>query len=246
MPGLNLRGTFEDRPIHVALIGCGGSGSEVFDGLIKIHNGLVALGRERGLQVTAYDPDSVSESNIVRQRFWPSDVGQNKATILIHRANMLFGTDWEAYEEAFDGKRSDFDIIISCVDSLSSRKNIYLANKDKPSECLWMDLGNDDSSGQVVIGHLGTPNEAARIENVVDRYPEILTGKEPPDRDSCSAAESLLKQDLFVNECLASYAMNMFWKLLRTAELNVNGGMIDLFYFDSKPLEQKCATKDAH
>lgn len=68
LPDLFLR---QDRPLTVTLVGCGGNGSEFLDGLIKIHQGLIALGAV-GLDVTAFDDDVVSSSNIVRQRFWPN------------------------------------------------------------------------------------------------------------------------------------------------------------------------------
>ncbi len=42
-----------------------------------------------GLEVTLMDGDTVSETNCVRQPFSWSDVGQNKATILINRINLF-------------------------------------------------------------------------------------------------------------------------------------------------------------
>ena len=40
------------------------------------------------------DADTVSETNCVRQPFSASDVGQNKATVLVNRINMFWGTKW--------------------------------------------------------------------------------------------------------------------------------------------------------
>ena len=64
--------------VSVALVGCGGVGSQVLTGLARLHKALVSLGHPGGLHVTAFDPDTVSESNVGRQLFSPADVGINK------------------------------------------------------------------------------------------------------------------------------------------------------------------------
>ena len=38
------------------------------------------------------DADTVSDTNCVRQPFSWSDIGQNKATVLINRINLFWGT----------------------------------------------------------------------------------------------------------------------------------------------------------
>jgi hypothetical protein len=53
-----------------------------------------------GLQVSIMDADTVSETNCVRQPFSTSDIGLNKATVLVNRINMFWGTKWLA-EPAF-------------------------------------------------------------------------------------------------------------------------------------------------
>ena len=49
--------------------------------------------------MTAFDPDEISESNIVRQRFYPAEIGQNKAVTAIQRMNVYLGTDWDAHPD---------------------------------------------------------------------------------------------------------------------------------------------------
>ena len=48
------------------------------------------------------DGDMVSETNCVRQPFSWSDVGQNKAIVLINRINLFWGTHWRAEPMCFD------------------------------------------------------------------------------------------------------------------------------------------------
>ena len=178
--------------VNVVLVGAGGNGSEVFDGLIKLHNALLCLGHEGGLKVTIIDPDLVSESNVIRQKFLPYEVGQSKAISLAHKANILFGTQWEALDELFplsggNGFGCKPDLIISCVDNYKARKSIYEYANRLSQQTLWMDLGNTNSSGQVVMGHIGGRGSQSKIRNVVDLFPEILTAKDKENKASCSS-----------------------------------------------------------
>src|ERR1039457_5234490 len=86
----------------VVLIGCGGTGSQVLSGLARLHLSLIALGHP-GLDVHAYDPDTVSNSNVGRQLFAQSDVGLNKASVLVNRLNMYYGLSWKATPSKFKG-----------------------------------------------------------------------------------------------------------------------------------------------
>ena len=87
--------TLLERPVTVWLLGAGGTGSELLDGLARLHAALLALGHPGGLQVTVWDGDLVSTANLGRQRFWPVDVGHPKATVLVQRLNLFAGLAWE-------------------------------------------------------------------------------------------------------------------------------------------------------
>ena len=104
--------------VRVALVGCGGSGSQMLTALARLHVSLVALGHPGGLQVTTFDPDRVSESNVGRQLFAPADVGQFKSTVLTARLNLFYGLAWRAETERFPDDASNmWDIVIGCVDT---------------------------------------------------------------------------------------------------------------------------------
>jgi hypothetical protein len=61
--------------------------------------------RPCGPGVTRWDDaDVVSETNCIRQPFSLSDIGQNKATVLINRLNMFWGTNWSAIPNHFHAK----------------------------------------------------------------------------------------------------------------------------------------------
>ncbi len=84
------------RPIRVLVVGAGGTGGAILMGLPYLDQAMRVWGHPYGLQVCMMDEDTVSETNCVRQPFLTSDIGQNKATVLINRINMFWGTKWSA------------------------------------------------------------------------------------------------------------------------------------------------------
>lgn len=223
------------REINIALVGCGGTGSEMLDELYRIHSLLTAL-EGPGIHVTAFDPDEVSRANIGRQRFWPCDVGFPKAEVLINRVNSFGGVNWSFVNYAFDihCNRTRFDILITCVDTPSVRANIGTAAApdsdygiSSSQNALWLDCGNDASTGNVILGHVGKPNGQMRVPNVFDLYP-VLAEMEDGHEPSCSTAAALAKQDYGINRSVAREAANLLWQFLRHGALDHHGSYIDI------------------
>lgn len=139
VPGYLLK---PQHPVTINLIGCGGTGSQLLTHLARIDHTLRAgglgYGSHPGLHVRAFDGDTVTESNIGRQNFAPSDVGQNKAVVLITRINRFYGQNWEAHPYMYDYHRiveqgiHRVNIIITCVDSAKARIEIAKINRQKP------------------------------------------------------------------------------------------------------------------
>ena len=91
-----------NRPIRVLVIGAGGTGSAVVMGLPYLDQAMRVWGHRYGLAVALMDADTVSETNCVRQPFSASDIGQNKAAVLINRINLFWGTHWQAVPAHWD------------------------------------------------------------------------------------------------------------------------------------------------
>ena len=142
-----------ERPIRVLVVGCGGNGSAIVSGLPYLHQALLAFGHPGGLQVTLIDPDTVSETNCVRQPFCRTEIGFPKAIVLAHRINLFWGLNWQGMQAQIQqlAKNAEVDLVIGCVDTRKARRAI-----DKwalSSRVLyWLDLGNNASSGQFVLG----------------------------------------------------------------------------------------------
>lgn len=244
------------EPVRVCLIGVGGTGSEVLDGLARMHHGLRGLGHPHGLAVTVYDADTVSESNVGRQRFSPADVGRNKAITLVHRYNLFYGLDWDAQPAMLEPEAdlhtlSAADLILTCVDQARFRADLGLAlrRQEQPEDCsqrwypkrkgevLWLDFGNGRHTGQAVLGHaLGRmPQGGLRLPNVFDLYPELDGQNEDDSGPSCSLAAALAEQDLWVNK-FASMALALLWTLLTQGRIDRHGCFFDSAAMSMRPL----------
>ena len=223
--------------LNIALIGAGGSGSQMLSGLSKINYSMQQLAH-KGFNLTVFDPSSVRLPNVGRQCFYPADIGSNKAILLTHRANLFYGTCWEAMPVAFDPKEYNFrtyDLIICCVDKAQFRADLVKAGEGIYNAGMLLDMGNGSSTGQVILGHLGKISEGIRLPNVYDFYPE-LDGMVDDNEPSCSVAEALSRQDLFVNTGVVLPALNLLWSLLRHGGTDHQGVYVDTKTGESTPM----------
>lgn len=233
-----------EREVRIHVAGCGGNGSQVLYGLARLDRALRALGHPGGLFVAAFDPDRVSEANIGRQLFSPSDIGLNKAAVLVDRINKFLGLRWEACPQKYSGQTAwpgtmmggAADILITCVDSAKARREIHHAITTEQrrganwTPAYWVDLGNRQSDGQVILGQpvdainsrgLKDPD---RLPTVVEVFPELLNPKLAEDnRPSCSLAESLESQDLFINDFISREALDLLSRLFRYGKVDYRG-----------------------
>jgi PRTRC genetic system ThiF family protein len=217
----------------VLIVGAGGNGSAVLLGLPYLHQAMKVWGHAGGIHVMLADGDLVSETNCVRQPFASADVGLNKATVLINRVNLFWGLRWQAHPEHFhkDSLRTNSagpHLIIGCVDTRAARQAILSAvTRANDSTVYWLDLGNNASSGQYVLGQpLNAANHrsAVRLRTVAELYPEIVDAEAGEDPlPSCSAAEALERQEPFINQVLATSALAMLARLFRYGTLTHHG-----------------------
>ena len=245
------------HPVTVNLIGAGGTGSQVLTCLARLDVTLRALGHP-GLFVTLYDPDIVSGTNIGRQLFSDSDIGLNKAKCLITRVNNFFGNDWKAVSGIFptilkNVRRDDMaNITITCTDNIKSRLDLWNvlkavpapAYRDYTTPLYWMDFGNTQTTGQVVVGTIpkrikqpaSALYETVSSLKVITRLVKYARVKEEDSGPSCSLAEALEKQDLFINSTLAQLGCNILWKMLRNGMLEHHGLFLNLETMKVNPL----------
>lgn len=245
------------HPVTVNLIGAGGTGSQVLTCLARLDITLRALGHP-GLHVTVYDPDEVTEANIGRQLFGYSDLGLNKAECLVTRVNNFFGNAWEAKPAVFPESLKETtwhelaNIFITCTDNVKSRLDLWNLLKAVPAKnyrdhttpLYWMDFGNTQTAGQVVIGTIPKKIKQPKSDQyrtvsslkVITRYVRYSGVKVEDSGPSCSLAEALEKQDLFINSTLAQLGCDILWKMFRNGMIEHHGLFLNLGTMKVNPI----------
>jgi PRTRC genetic system ThiF family protein len=248
------------NPISVNLIGAGSTGSRVLTTLAETSHTLRALGHP-GFSVQVFDDDIVCEPNLGKQRFADAELGMLKCVARVNNINRWFGTDWKAiphqYCKAnlhlFENKGLA-NITISCVDTVSARQGIaeilgavkgsYLPSIYKPF--YWMDYGNSRYSGQVLlatVGEISQPESnlyqpVGSLPFMTEEFEQQLQASEAEDNTpSCSHAEALEKQDLFINGALAQHGATLLLHLMRNMMTGYRGLFMNLNTFTTQGLK---------
>lgn len=244
------------NPISVNIIGAGGTGSCFLTAIARMNFALNELGHS-GMVVKLFDCDTVTEANLGRQLFTENELGMNKAVALINRVNRFFGTNWKAVPERYGNVShlsSEYlaNITISCVDTIESRKGIcnllykqehdYQSHRDKPIYLL--DFGNGKETGQVwlsTVGKIKQPdsekfNTVEDLADIFKTYPKIFERLTDDNEPSCSLAQALNRQDLFINSVLANMGASLLWSFFRTGILEHRGFFLNLKDFKSQPV----------
>jgi PRTRC genetic system ThiF family protein len=247
------------NPLTINLIGAGGTGSQVLTALARMNQALMALDHP-GLMVRLFDDDKVERSNLARQLFTTAELGLFKSVALINRINRFFGTNWKAETERYDkntykqNENAWAVITLSCVDTVNARFEIgdnlkvvakNLGNhRNKP--LYWMDFGNSKDTGQVVLSTVSTVKQPTsqkfrtvdKLPYVTEEFKDLLIHSENNDNTpSCSLADALAKQDLFINSTLANLGASLLWQLFREGMIFNRGMFLNLKTFITQPIK---------
>ncbi len=236
-----LPATFDNRSIRILLVGCGGNGAQMLMGLASLDTALRAIS-SRSLDVIVVDDDIVTEANLGRQPFYRCDLGNSKARTLTERINLAHGLAWKAAHGRAPAAigLEGIDILVSCVDTASGRRGLGAALEDgKSTPAYWMDLGNRANDGQYLIGCPARPSEDhhGRLPTVLEAFPELADERvADDDAPSCSVAEALERQSLFVNRVLASHALALLFDLLGRGSIGHTGAFLNLASGQAVPI----------
>lgn len=146
---------FQTQAPTLIVVGCGGTGGFVAEGLCRL-----MVGRE--CRITLVDHDVVEEHNLRRQNFYVGDIGKFKSKVLAERLATRFDrpidysiTPWTVLEDRQEGWHvfSPGQIIIGCVDNPMARRAIGLFVSRPTWGQWWIDAGNGRDYGQVLIGN---------------------------------------------------------------------------------------------
>jgi len=112
----------------------------------------------------------------------------------------------------------------------------------------WMDFGNMKDRGQCVLGTVSKITQPKKSEHLcretlltIDKiHPEIFKDNPKDDQGpSCSLAEALGKQDLFINTNLANAGLAILWKMFRELHIKNHGCYVNLETGVTNPIKIK-------
>jgi PRTRC genetic system ThiF family protein len=142
-------------------------------------------------------------------------------------------------------------MVLSAVDDVKSRSLIGQLARESGT-IYWLDTGNTSSTGQVILGTLtkvAQPEKScpSYLPHVLDLYKGIMEEESEKlyQGPSCSVPESLARQDLFVNQWVATCALEIIWKIFRQGQLMVHGAFVNLSTMSVRPLPVNPAVWEA-
>lgn len=132
---------------EIVVVGCGGTGGYVAEGLCRLLTG------RREIGIVLVDPDRVEPHNLLRQNFYLGDVGRFKSRALAERLSRLYQRPLAYSIEPFTQEMSHKAcLILGCVDNALARGSIAKGYTNSTGPW-WIDAGNGLNLGQVLIGN---------------------------------------------------------------------------------------------
>jgi PRTRC genetic system ThiF family protein len=229
-----------ERQVSVAVAGVGGNGAQVIGLLARLNLAILALGHPFGIRVTAYDPDTVSEANVGRQLWSPSDIGENKAIVAVERCNLFYRLGWDGVPWRYDGE--DCDILVSCVDTRKARRGFAeQIERCRGPKYYWLDMGNEESIGQCCLGEVprayasrGTSDP--RLPLPTELFAALRSTAPETNTHSCSLRISLQSQGLFINDFVARSSMQVLYRLFTRGTIVFHGAFLNIESFRMNPI----------
>ena len=221
-----------DNP-WITVVGCGGTGGFVAEGLCRLFQG-------REATIVLVDHDRVEPHNLLRQSFYKEDVGRFKSQALADRLARAYGRtigysvyafrgeDWEDQGQSYPGLSGYGNgLLIGCADNAAARRAMAECLPGSPHQWL-IDAGNDTNWGQILVGNVADNlswDEPAFVGETCHllpaptvQRPDLLTAVSttPPDVD-CAAALDLTDQDPTINQVMASLALQVVRRMVAGA-----------------------------
>jgi len=108
-----------------------------------------------------------------------------------------------------------------------------------------MDLGNSQHTGQVILSTVGKIEQprlkkfepVAALPMITEEYKALLQSMDKQDDSaSCSHAEALAKQDLFINSSLVNMGASLLWQMFREGILTSRGFFMNFSDYRTVPV----------
>lgn len=208
-----LDNSFARYDFTVTMVGCGGTGGFVAEGLCRLLPPQARL--------VLVDHDRVEERNLCRQNFTREDLGRFKSEALAHRLARGYGRP-VGYTVLpvgmLDLNRAG--LVIGCVDNGLARADIAKGLYRPYNTWWWVDAGNAENYGQVIIGNRDLQNLNGAFDFDMGvclalplptlQRPELLV-QAPRGRD---CAEIAVEQGPTINQAMAALVVEVVRRLI--------------------------------
>ncbi len=198
---------------EVMIVGCGGTGGFVAEGLCRLLPVNVPL--------VLVDLDRVEERNLHRQNFFSEDLGELKSEALAHRLSRKYYRPIAYSIVPVSLTPIGFNsLVIGCVDNGPARRDIaakFTATYGN-SPAWWVDAGNGENFGQILIGNR-TGSAQYRTTEKGDRFyslplptqqrPDLL--RQQPVITSCADIE---EQGPTINQSMAALVIEVVRRMI--------------------------------
>ena len=177
--------------------------------------GVGAIGRQVALQLAAVgvpqmqliDPDTVEVVNLAPQGYLQGDLGREKVTATAELCRQINpAVNIEQYQERFRRSMEIGEVLFCCVDSITTRKLIWEAVKDR------VRLFVDGRMSAEVIRILAAADDASR-----QHYPTTLFVQAEAFAGTCTA-----KSTIYTANIAAGMMVGQFAKWLRSIPLDAD------------------------
>lgn len=225
------------------VVGCGGTGSLVAEGLCRLLHGAEG-------NIFLVDHDRVEEHNLGRQNFYSEDLGEFKSKALANRLARKYGRKLgycvlpysKEFRPEFSYTWARSSVVIGCVDNPHARRSIA---ESLTGGLLWIDAGNGEVSGQVLIGDTMTPEhlEGSFTKLSICQHlpapslqePGLLLSVEDPQPVDCAVSVEQGDQSPVINQAMATMVLQVVSKLMEN-KLSWMGVYINLELGHMRPV----------
>ena len=193
----------------IIVVGCGGTGSFVADGLARM--------LQPNINLVLIDMDRIEEGNLNRQSFTTFDIGLFKSETLAKRLAGKYQRPVQYSILPIGATELPGGIVVGCVDNGLARQTI--ADRIHDGQW-WVDAGNGKNYGQILIGN--SKIEKLRPSFIADlcvrlplptiQQPALLT--QAPGRRSCVETVAADDQSPTINQAMGALVLEVVRRII--------------------------------
>jgi len=198
--------------------------------------GLGAVGQGVGLSLLAighnlhvFDDDTVDTVNVIPQGYAIDQIGMQKVIAFACNADNFIGHSPITYDKKYDGLVGE--IMVSCVDNMVGRKQIFEAFKESDEAKLFIDCRMNPVEFQVYC--------VTKEDDRIQRYEETLFLDSDVESQNCS-----FKSSRHTNQIIHGVVTSLICNWIENKESEVPVCSVPFFYYHHTQIFDLCSHQD--